>query len=127
MKERGADGASVEAVMREAGLTVGGFYAHFASKDELMREALLFGIEASFARLVHGLDALEGRPFLRALIGRYRAATWRWPCSPHLPARWQWRERHTRRVRRPASRQPRRHCWSASWGCPARPRYRRAR
>ena len=73
LKDRGPDGASVEAVMRAAGLTVGGFYAHFASKDELARESLLYGIEQSFVRLTCGLEALEGRAFLRALIRRYLA------------------------------------------------------
>jgi TetR/AcrR family transcriptional repressor of nem operon len=71
LKDRGPEAASVAAVMREAGLTVGGFYGHFTSKDELKREALLFGVEASFARLTEGLDDLRGRPFLRALIRRY--------------------------------------------------------
>ncbi|MCS0497792.1 TetR/AcrR family transcriptional regulator [Ancylobacter sp. MQZ15Z-1] len=32
----GIDGVSVPALMKEAGLTHGGFYAHFASKDELV-------------------------------------------------------------------------------------------
>jgi len=73
LKARGAEGASVDAVMREAGLTVGGFYAHFASKDDLTREALLYGVEASFGRLTRGLDHLDGRPFLAALIERYLA------------------------------------------------------
>jgi len=73
LKGLGPEGASVEAVMREAGLTVGGFYVHFASKDELTREGLLYGVEASFARLTRGLDHLDGRPFLAALIERYLA------------------------------------------------------
>jgi TetR/AcrR family transcriptional repressor of nem operon len=40
VRERGIAGASVADVMRGAGLTVGGFYAHFASKEELVDEAL---------------------------------------------------------------------------------------
>jgi TetR/AcrR family transcriptional repressor of nem operon len=35
MRERGICGASVADVMRGAGMTVGGFYAHFPSKREL--------------------------------------------------------------------------------------------
>ena len=34
-REHGVDGVGVDAVMREAGLTHGGFYAHFKSKGEL--------------------------------------------------------------------------------------------
>lgn len=40
LRERGPGGASVAEVMKGAGLTVGGFYAHFGSKEELMEEAL---------------------------------------------------------------------------------------
>lgn len=73
LKDRGVDGASVDAVMRAAGLTVGGFYGHFASKEELAREALLYGVERSFARLTDGTEHLAPRPFLRELIRRYLA------------------------------------------------------
>src|SRR5215470_8573991 len=36
----GLDGAGVAAVMRDTGLTHGGFYKHFESKDELVLESL---------------------------------------------------------------------------------------
>jgi TetR/AcrR family transcriptional repressor of nem operon len=36
----GPDGVSVGQIMKSAGLTHGGFYAHFGSKDELVAEAL---------------------------------------------------------------------------------------
>ena len=36
---RGFDAVSIEDVMRDCGLTRGGFYAHFASKAALYREA----------------------------------------------------------------------------------------
>ncbi|WP_405056709.1 TetR family transcriptional regulator [Kribbella sp. NBC_01505] len=36
LRERGSAGISVQDVMSAAGLTHGGFYKHFASKDELM-------------------------------------------------------------------------------------------
>ena len=39
LRERGIDGASVSDVMKDAGLTHGGFYKHFASKDELAETA----------------------------------------------------------------------------------------
>ena len=48
IKERGSDAATVEAVMRRAGLTVGGFYAHFGSKEALAHEALVAGDGAQF-------------------------------------------------------------------------------
>ena len=74
MKARGVEAASVEAVMREAGLTVGGFYAHFPSKDALAHEALLAGLEQSVDRLLASLaEVPDGAPWVRALIRRYLA------------------------------------------------------
>ncbi|SRR5579871_5664004 len=39
-RERGLDAVSVSDVMSEIGMTVGGFYRHFESKDALMIEAI---------------------------------------------------------------------------------------
>ena len=40
MRERGLDGASVGEVMKAAGMTHGGFYKHFDSKDALLEAGL---------------------------------------------------------------------------------------
>src|ERR1700751_491726 len=40
LREDGLAGVGVADVMKEAGLTVGGFYKHFESRDDLVREAL---------------------------------------------------------------------------------------
>jgi len=40
IRARGPNGVSVAEIMKECGLTHGGFYAHFASKDELLAEAI---------------------------------------------------------------------------------------
>lgn len=40
VRAEGITGAAVSAVMRDAGLTHGGFYKHFDSKDELILEAV---------------------------------------------------------------------------------------
>jgi TetR/AcrR family transcriptional repressor of nem operon len=40
VRAEGITGAAVSAVMRDAGLTHGGFYKHFASKDDLLLESL---------------------------------------------------------------------------------------
>ena len=61
---------SVSQVMGAAGLTVGGFYAHFQSKDELMLEAfrqLLNERRALLAQVDPNLDG-EGR---RALVSAF--------------------------------------------------------
>jgi len=72
LKERGTQAASIDAVMKGAGLTVGGFYAHFDSKDELERETLLYGLEASMDRLLAPLEEIgDDRAWVRALIHQY--------------------------------------------------------
>src|SRR6266542_1062700 len=38
-RERGFEGIGVADLMKEAGLTHGGFYGHFASKEDLMAQA----------------------------------------------------------------------------------------
>ena len=40
IRSEGITGSAVSAVMRDAGLTHGGFYKHFESKDELLQESL---------------------------------------------------------------------------------------
>jgi TetR/AcrR family transcriptional repressor of nem operon len=40
LRAKGPDGVAVAEVMKEAGLTHGGFYAHFKSKDALLAEAM---------------------------------------------------------------------------------------
>jgi TetR/AcrR family transcriptional repressor of nem operon len=74
IKEQGAEEASVAEVMAKAGLTVGGFYAHFPSKEALAQEALLFGLTRSVERLLAALDRIgDPKARVRALISRYLA------------------------------------------------------
>jgi TetR/AcrR family transcriptional repressor of nem operon len=46
-KERGIDGISLADLMKDLKLTHGGFYKHFASRDELVNEALELALEQS--------------------------------------------------------------------------------
>jgi TetR/AcrR family transcriptional repressor of nem operon len=72
LKAGGAGGTSVDAVMRGADLTVGGFYAHFPSKEELAREAMLYGLERSMERMLAPLSSIDDdRAWVAALIRRY--------------------------------------------------------
>jgi TetR/AcrR family transcriptional repressor of nem operon len=43
VRAEGLNGAAVAAVMKDAGLTHGGFYKHFGSKDDLLLESLREG------------------------------------------------------------------------------------
>ncbi|MES2751240.1 MAG: TetR/AcrR family transcriptional regulator [Pseudomonadota bacterium] len=45
LRERGAAGLGVAELMKEAGLTHGGFYAHFSSRDALIGEAFAHAME----------------------------------------------------------------------------------
>ena len=76
LRAKGPDRLGVADVMRSAGLTHGGFYAHFASKDALIAEAL----EAMFAEAAASsrrLDAVladpqaDVRPALRGFLAAY--------------------------------------------------------
>lgn len=52
LRERGVDGASVSDVMKDAGLTHGGFYKHFDSKDALVESAIQEAF-AAFTDMLH--------------------------------------------------------------------------
>ncbi len=66
VRERGVDGASVGDVMGDAGLTHGGFYKHFESKDALLATAL----DSAFDEIVAMLaPQLEGETAAAHSIG----------------------------------------------------------
>lgn len=46
-REKGFDGVGLDAIMKEAGLTHGGFYGHFSSKEDLAAEAVARALEQS--------------------------------------------------------------------------------
>ena len=48
-RERGFEGIGVADLMKEAGLTHGGFYGHFSSKDDLIAEASARALARSLA------------------------------------------------------------------------------
>ncbi len=47
LREKGAHGVGVADLMKEAGLTHGGFYAHFASREALLIEAFAYAMDRS--------------------------------------------------------------------------------
>jgi TetR/AcrR family transcriptional repressor of nem operon len=50
-QKEGLDSVGVANLMKDAGLTHGGFYSHFPSKEALIEEAIVSSMEATFARL----------------------------------------------------------------------------
>jgi len=71
MRRHGPSGIGVAQVMKQAGLTHGGFYAHFASKDELVAAAFEAAVVESGHNLTDGLEDLEPAEQLRHYVGRY--------------------------------------------------------
>ena len=71
IRERGYDGASVADVMKQAGLTHGGFYAHFDSREAMLEEALDCAAAEGRARLTAAAERAEPGHGLEALIASY--------------------------------------------------------
>jgi TetR/AcrR family transcriptional repressor of nem operon len=67
-RENGIEQISVPTLMARAGLTHGGFYAHFRSKDELVAEALEKGLDETTGRLLAIADRGDG---LRSIVDAY--------------------------------------------------------
>ena len=71
LRADGAERAGVADVMAEAGLTHGGFYAHFPDREALLGEALAEALGIGRERWFAGLDAADNREFVAAVLGRY--------------------------------------------------------
>jgi TetR/AcrR family transcriptional repressor of nem operon len=74
-RENGFDGVGVADIMKGAGLTHGGFYGQFGSKDELAAEAAAQTLDRSIARWARLAE--EGRDPLAAIVASYLARTHR--------------------------------------------------
>jgi len=71
LRAKGVAGVGVADVMASAGLTHGGFYAHFRSRDELLAEALDHASRQSLATLARALVATTAKPPLHTVIDAY--------------------------------------------------------
>lgn len=71
MREHGSDGIGVAALMKRAGLTHGGFYAHFKDRDDLVAHAIDRMFQDSSKMLTHHLDRSDAAAGLGALIEYY--------------------------------------------------------
>lgn len=74
-RARGIEAVSIGDVMKAAGLTQGGFYRHFASKDALAAEACTFAFEQAirFWRRAAEEARRDGRDVPGALAAQYLA------------------------------------------------------
>lgn len=71
IRERGPGGVSVVEVMREAGLTHGGFYAHFASKEALVAEAIRRMFAGGREKFLARIGSRQGPEALKHWIDSY--------------------------------------------------------
>src|SRR5207245_624809 len=79
LRESGFDGVRVADIMGKAGLTHGGFYAHFPSREGLLVEALDRAGEDSALRLQKSIAAAQAKG-----TGRFRALVENYLSERHL-------------------------------------------
>jgi TetR/AcrR family transcriptional repressor of nem operon len=70
-REQGVAATGVDQVMRRAGLTHGGFYAHFRGKSELVADACALGFDAGRVNLARIAALPNRRDRVRALVVSY--------------------------------------------------------
>jgi TetR/AcrR family transcriptional repressor of nem operon len=70
-REHGAEAEGIGAVMAGLGLTKGGFYRHFGSKDDLVAEAVAVAFEEISERLVRIAEAAPQGRALQAIVEHY--------------------------------------------------------
>jgi TetR/AcrR family transcriptional regulator, transcriptional repressor for nem operon len=73
-RERGGESSGIGAVMRKVGLTKGGFYRHFQSKDDLFVEAVARALDETGRGMVQVAKSAPEGQALRAIIERYLSA-----------------------------------------------------
>ena len=71
VRAEGVTGAAVAAVMQDAGLTHGGFYKHFGSKDELLLESLHQAFREMGDMLAEAAKSSRPEVAWKAIVKRY--------------------------------------------------------
>jgi TetR/AcrR family transcriptional repressor of nem operon len=71
LQKEGVRGSTVERVMKAAGLTVGGFYAHFKSKKALVAETFRRAMGRRRKQWLGSLEDLEGDELLEQFVRVY--------------------------------------------------------
>jgi len=74
MRAHGTQGVGVADIMGRAGLTHGGFYAHFRSRDDLVTQSIAFMFAEARDRYKRWTEGMSGPEALAAYIDRYVSA-----------------------------------------------------
>jgi TetR/AcrR family transcriptional repressor of nem operon len=70
-RKEGIKSVGVASLMSSVGLTHGGFYAHFQSKDDLVLETCLVAFEETLSWLTAAIEAAPAGAKVRALMNAY--------------------------------------------------------
>ena len=79
-REQGYVATGVQKLMKAAGLTQGGFYVHFPSKDGLLMEVIARAFSQSRKQFLQGLENKEGLPWLQEIVKRL-ISRWHRDCA----------------------------------------------
>lgn len=74
IRAKGPEGVAVAALMKQAGLTHGGFYAHFPSKEALVAEAIGVMFEEARGRFDRAMAERDPRAALSGYVAFYLSA-----------------------------------------------------
>ncbi len=70
-KKNGFAATGIDLIMEEAGLTAGGFYAHFKSKNDLLEHSLEHSLKKSRELLLKGTENLTGSEKNKVIMKKY--------------------------------------------------------
>ena len=73
-REHGGDSSGIGTVMKKVGLTKGGFYRHFRSKDDLFVEAVARALDEMGRGVMEATRSVAEGQALRVIIERYLSA-----------------------------------------------------
>jgi TetR/AcrR family transcriptional repressor of nem operon len=71
LREKGAHGIGVADLMKEAGLTHGGFYAHFDSREALVIEAFAYAMDRSMEHWRKNAEGIAPEKRFLAIVDSY--------------------------------------------------------
>ncbi|MGK0367380.1 MAG: TetR/AcrR family transcriptional repressor of nem operon [Thermoproteota archaeon] len=70
-KKYGIESSGIKKIMNEIGLTVGGFYSHFKSKDDLIKNSLNRSLESTMKDLLENSAQKQGKDRINSILGIY--------------------------------------------------------
>lgn len=70
-KKNGFSATGIDQIMEEAGLTSGGFYAHFESKTDLLEQTIEHSLKHSYQILTKDIEHLSSDEKIKIIMNRY--------------------------------------------------------